>query len=103
VPGHPRHGLRARRPPRRAGDVALARHPLPGLLTSTLAAGKPLGIVCHAPAALLAPRHHLAVLGFCLTVFTNAEEAQTGLAEKAPRLLQDRLVALGCEFVEGEP
>jgi putative intracellular protease/amidase len=41
--------------------------------------------------------------GFRLTGFTNAEETQAGLAEKAPWLLQDRLVALGAEFVEGEP
>ncbi len=38
-----------------------------------------------------------------MTGFTNAEEAQVGLAEKAPWLLQDRLVALGAEFEEGEP
>jgi putative intracellular protease/amidase len=75
------------------------------VLTSTLAAGKPLGIVCHAPAALLATGTDGAspFSGYRLTGFTNAEEAQAGLADKAPWLLQDRLVALGCDVVEGEP
>ena len=77
------------------------------LLTTTLAAGKPLGIVCHAPAALLATEAAAGgtspFSGFRLTGFTNAEEVQAGLAAKAPWLLQDRLVALGAEFVEGEP
>lgn len=76
------------------------------LLTSALAAGKPLGIVCHAPAAILATEATGTTSpfsGFRLTGFTNAEEAQAGLAEKAPWLLQDRLVALGVDFVEGEP
>ena len=76
------------------------------LLTTALAAGKPLGIVCHAPAALLATEAAGATSpfsGFRLTGFTNAEEVQAGLAAKAPWLLQDRLVALGAQFVEGEP
>lgn len=76
------------------------------VLTTTLAAGKPLGIVCHAPAALLATETAGAAspfAGYRLTGFTNAEEAQAGLADKAPWLLQDRLVALGCDVVEGEP
>jgi putative intracellular protease/amidase len=76
------------------------------VLTTTLAAGKPLGIVCHAPAALLATESAGGTSpfsGYRLTGFTNAEEAQAGLADKAPWLLQDRLVALGCDFVEGEP
>ena len=76
------------------------------VLTATLAAGKPLGIVCHAPAALLATEATGATSpfsGFRLTGFTNVEEAQAGLADKAPWLLQDRLVALGADFVEGEP
>ena len=75
------------------------------VLMTTLAAGKPLGIVCHAPAALLATEAvgGSPFAGYRLTAFTNAEETQAGLAAKAPWLLQDRLVALGAEFVEGEP
>jgi len=76
------------------------------LLTSTLASGKPLGIVCHAPAALLATADQdggSPFAGYRLTGFTNAEETQAGLADKATWLLQDRLVDLGVDFQEGEP
>ncbi len=75
------------------------------LLTATLASGKPLGIVCHAPAALLATETDggSPFSGYRLTGFTNAEEKQAGLADKAPWLLQDRLVSLGVEFEEAEP
>ncbi|MGZ4447127.1 MAG: type 1 glutamine amidotransferase domain-containing protein [Nocardioides sp.] len=75
------------------------------LLTDALASGKPLGVVCHAPAALLATEEGgtSPFAGYRLTGFTNAEEEQAGLADKAPWLLQDRLVALGADFAEGEP
>jgi putative intracellular protease/amidase len=75
------------------------------LLVRTLASGKPLGIVCHAPAALLATEGEdgSPFAGYRLTGFTNAEEKQAGLADKAPWLLQDRLVALGAEFQEADP
>ena len=75
------------------------------LLTAALASGKPLGVVCHAPAALLATEDGGAspFTGYRLTGFTNAEEKQAGLADEAPWLLQDRLVALGADFQEGEP
>lgn len=75
------------------------------LLVDTLASGKPLGIVCHAPAALLATEGEggSPFSGYRLTGFTNAEEKQAGLADKAPWLLQDRLVALGVEFQEADP
>jgi putative intracellular protease/amidase len=76
------------------------------LLAATLGSGKPLGLVCHAPAALLAtqdPNGSSPFAGYRLTGFTNAEETQAGLAEKAKWLLQDRLVALGADFEEGQP
>ncbi|MEU6116984.1 type 1 glutamine amidotransferase domain-containing protein [Streptomyces sp. NPDC047117] len=76
------------------------------VLTETLASGKPLGIVCHGPAALLATRGADGTspfAGYRLTAFTNAEEAQAGFADKAPWLLQDRLVELGADFRESEP
>ena len=41
--------------------------------------------------------------GYRLTGFTNAEEEQAGLADKAKWLLQDRLIALGADFREGAP
>jgi putative intracellular protease/amidase len=75
------------------------------LLVETLESGRPLGIVCHAPAALLATEADGAspFSGYHLTGFTNAEEQQAGLADKAKWLLQDRLVKLGTQFDEGEP
>ncbi|MEV7773438.1 type 1 glutamine amidotransferase domain-containing protein [Kitasatospora sp. NPDC086791] len=76
------------------------------LLTAALASGRPLGVVCHGPAALLAARTEdggSPFAGYRLTGFTNAEETQAGLADRAPWLLQDRLVALGADFQEGEP
>ncbi|WP_438387978.1 type 1 glutamine amidotransferase domain-containing protein [Actinopolyspora saharensis] len=76
------------------------------LLTDTLNSGKPLGVVCHAPAALLATEGEAGsspFAGYRLTGFTNTEESQAGLADKAAWLLQDRLVALGAEFSEGQP
>ena len=76
------------------------------LLTATLESGKPLGVVCHAPAAMLATERAdgtSAFAGYRVTGFSNAEEAQAGLADKAKWLLQDRLKTLGTEFSEGEP
>ncbi|MBJ3809945.1 type 1 glutamine amidotransferase domain-containing protein [Streptomyces flavofungini] len=76
------------------------------LLTLALASGKPLAVVCHASAALLAAAKAdgtNAFAGYRLTGFTNAEETQAGLADRAKWLLQDRLVAAGADFQEGEP
>ncbi|MFI0445678.1 type 1 glutamine amidotransferase domain-containing protein [Actinomadura sp. 6N118] len=76
------------------------------LLTAALDSGKPLGVVCHGPAALLAAERAdgtSAFAGYRLTGFTNAEETQAGFADKAKWLLQDRLTALGADFQAGEP
>ncbi|UFS95857.1 type 1 glutamine amidotransferase domain-containing protein [Nocardia huaxiensis] len=76
------------------------------LLTDALASGKPLGVVCHAPAALLATTGadgSSPFAGYRITGFTNAEETQAGWADKAKWLLQDRLEALGADFRVGEP
>ncbi|WP_214324382.1 type 1 glutamine amidotransferase domain-containing protein [Nonomuraea sediminis] len=72
------------------------------LIADTLASGKPLGVVCHGPAALLATPQGT-VAGYELTGFTNAEERIGGLADRAKWLLQDRLEDLGADFQEGEP
>ncbi len=76
------------------------------LLAATLSSGKPLGLVCHAPAALLATEDAVGsspFAGYRLTGFTNAEEIQTGLADKAKWLLQDSFVAMGATFEEASP
>ncbi|MFD7179454.1 type 1 glutamine amidotransferase domain-containing protein [Streptomyces sp. NPDC059904] len=76
------------------------------LLILALETGKPLGIVCHAPAAMLAAIKGdgtNAFAGYKVTGFTNTEETQAGFADKAKWLLQDRLVNAGVDFQEGEP
>ncbi|MEV0281961.1 type 1 glutamine amidotransferase domain-containing protein [Streptomyces sp. NPDC050610] len=76
------------------------------LLVAALESGTPLGVVCHAPAALLAATGAdgaNAFAGYRLTGFTNAEERQAGLADKAKWLLQDRLLEIGADFQEGAP
>lgn len=76
------------------------------LLNDIIDSGKPLGVVCHAPAALLAATRadgSATFAGYRLTGFSNAEEAQAGLADKAKWLLQDRLVELGVDYQEGAP
>ncbi|WP_067569843.1 type 1 glutamine amidotransferase domain-containing protein [Nocardia acidivorans] len=76
------------------------------LLNAALASGKPLGVVCHAPAALLATADadgKSPFAGYRITGFTNAEETQAGFADKAKWLLEDRLVALGLDFRAGDP
>ncbi|MCM2417554.1 MULTISPECIES: type 1 glutamine amidotransferase domain-containing protein [unclassified Streptomyces] len=75
------------------------------LLTAALDSGKPLGVVCHAPAALLAatrPDGTSPFAGYRLTGFTNVEETQAGFADKAKWLLQDRLVEIGADFQESD-
>ncbi|GAD82029.1 type 1 glutamine amidotransferase domain-containing protein [Nocardia asteroides NBRC 15531] len=76
------------------------------LLVDALASGKPLGVVCHAPAALLATVDAAGsspFAGYRIAAFSNAEETQAGFADKAKWLLQDQLVALGADYREGEP
>ncbi|WP_054812714.1 type 1 glutamine amidotransferase domain-containing protein [Nocardia arizonensis] len=76
------------------------------LLKAALASGKPLGVVCHAPAALLATADadgDSPFVGYRVAAFTNAEEAQSGFADKAKWLLQDRLTAMGLDVREGAP
>ncbi|WP_067841293.1 type 1 glutamine amidotransferase domain-containing protein [Nocardia lijiangensis] len=76
------------------------------LLTAAVHSGKPLAVVCHAPAALLAATGADGTnvfAGYALTGFTNAEETQAGFADKAKWLLQDRLVQIGADFREADP
>jgi putative intracellular protease/amidase len=77
------------------------------LLTQWLASGKPLSLVCHGPAALLATVDDAGTSpfrGYRLTGLSNAEETQSGLADRAKWLLQDRLVGdLSADCHEAEP
>ncbi|ETK38142.1 type 1 glutamine amidotransferase domain-containing protein [Microbispora sp. ATCC PTA-5024] len=74
------------------------------LLTAALASGKPLAVVCHAPAAMLATRINgvSPFAGRRITAFTNEEENAVGLGPKARWLLEDELVDLGADFTKGE-
>ncbi|MDT9690011.1 type 1 glutamine amidotransferase domain-containing protein [Streptomyces sp. P9(2023)] len=85
----------------------LAVDPVSGrLLVDALASGRPLAVVCHAPAAMLAATKEdgtNAFAGYKVTAFTNAEEAQAGLADKARWLLETRLVEAGIDVQVGEP
>jgi putative intracellular protease/amidase len=70
------------------------------LLVEALESGKPLGVVCHAPAALLAANRADGTSAFAgrkITAFSNEEERQGGLAGKAIWLLEDRLKAIGVD------
>ncbi len=74
-------------------------------LTAQLASGNPLFIVCHGPAAMLAPRIHGAspFKGYRVTCFTNQEEEAVGLASRATWLLEtDIKEKVGVNFSCGE-
>ncbi|MEV8549288.1 type 1 glutamine amidotransferase domain-containing protein [Streptomyces glaucescens] len=76
------------------------------LLTDALASGKPLGVVCHGPAAMLAATREdgsNVFAGYEVAAFTDAEEIQGGLADKAKWLLQSRLTEAGVTVRAGEP
>jgi putative intracellular protease/amidase len=76
------------------------------ILIDTLDSGKPLAVVCHAPAALLAAERadgSNAFAGYKVAAFTNAEETQAGFADKAKWLLETRLVEAGVDVQVGEP
>ena len=76
------------------------------LLIDALDSGKPLGVVCHGPAAMLAAVREdgaNAFAGYRVAAFTDAEETQGGLADKAKWLLQSRLVEAGVDVRAGEP
>ncbi|KUN81387.1 type 1 glutamine amidotransferase domain-containing protein [Streptomyces griseoruber] len=85
----------------------LAVDPVSGrVLIAALDSGRPLGVVCHGPAALLAAVREdgsNAFAGYRVAAFTNAEERQAGLAERAKWLLEDRLTEAGVDVRVGEP
>jgi putative intracellular protease/amidase len=76
------------------------------LVTGLLDLGRPIGALCHGPAALLAAKRadgSVPFAGYRLTGFTDEEEEQTGLAANMSFLLQDSLEAMGAHFVPGAP
>ena len=74
------------------------------IIESTLAANRPVALVCHAPAILTntaAADGQPLVKGRKVTGFTNAEEDAVGLTDIVPFLLEDALKAQGAYFSEG--
>lgn len=81
-------------------DLAVSRQ-FGALVSDFLDGGKLVSAVCHAPAALLPainPDGVWAFDGYQLTGFTDEEETQAGLADKAPWLLETRLRESGAQF-----
>jgi putative intracellular protease/amidase len=74
------------------------------ILTAVLESGRPLALLCHAPAATLAARRQDGTWpfeGYRMTALSNTEERLNRLARKAPWLLQDRLVESGAIYSKG--
>lgn len=66
--------------------------------------GKPVGAVCHGPAALLFARHDdgtLLIDGRKVGGFTNEEEKAVGLQQAVPFLLESKLKEGGADFHQG--
>lgn len=75
------------------------------LIESTLRAGKPLALVCHAPGVLrhaVNPDGTPLVRGKKVTGFTNSEEEGVQLTKVVPFLVEDELVRLGGDYSKGE-
>jgi putative intracellular protease/amidase len=76
------------------------------LIEQTLADGRPVALVCHAPAVLKnvqAQDGAPLVEGKSVTGFTDEEEEAVGLTNVVPFLLEDVLKQLGAKFSKAEP
>lgn len=82
----------------------LAHDPVSGaLLSARVKANKPLALLCHAPAAVLAATDAEGTspfAGYRMTGLSNREELLNRFAKKAPWLLEDRLKASGIDYVK---
>ena len=75
------------------------------LIESFVAAGKPIALVCHAPAALRhaeTPAGAPLVSGRKVTGFANTEEESMELTDVVPFLLEDELKKLGGVYSKGK-
>lgn len=76
------------------------------LLTKRLVSGRPLALLCHAPAAILAatgPDGTSPFAGRKMTGLSNREELLNRFAKKAPWLLEDKLKDAGVDYSKGFP
>ncbi|MDA3623918.1 type 1 glutamine amidotransferase domain-containing protein [Saccharopolyspora sp. WRP15-2] len=74
------------------------------LLANRLASGKPLALLCHAPAAILAATGSDGTspfAGYRMTGLSNREELLNRFAKKAPWLLEDKLKEAGVVYSRG--
>lgn len=81
-------------------DLAQDAHSI-ALLESFARAGKPLGLVCHAPGALIKVKTaggQPLVAGRRVTGFSNSEEEAVGLTAVVPFLLEDAFKGLGGDY-----
>lgn len=80
----------------------LAYDPVSGaLLTCVLHSGKPLALLCHAPAATLAAKNEdgsWPFRGYRMTGLSNTEEKLNSFGRKAPWFLEDRLKENGAIY-----
>lgn len=73
------------------------------LLAARVDANKPVALLCHAPAAILAASRAdgtSAFAGFRMTGLSNREELLNRFSKKAPWLLEDRMKDAGVEYVK---
>jgi putative intracellular protease/amidase len=82
----------------------LAYDPVSGaLLTRVLHSGKPLALLCHAPAAAFAAENQdgsWPFTGYRMTGLSNLEEKFNSFGRKAIWLLEDRLRESGADYVK---
>ncbi|OEV08502.1 type 1 glutamine amidotransferase domain-containing protein [Streptomyces nanshensis] len=74
------------------------------LLAERLTSGKPLALLCHAPAAILAAASEdgsTPFAGYEMTGLSNREELLNRFAKKAPWLLEDKLKESGVDYRKG--
>jgi putative intracellular protease/amidase len=79
---------------------------LGAVLTDLWNSGRLVAAICHGPAGLLSANKKDGTWLFAgrrLTAFTDEEERQAGLAERAPWLLESRLRERGAAFESGSP
>lgn len=75
------------------------------LIGAMLGAGRPVGAVCHGPAALAhatMPDGTPVVKGRAVTGFSNSEEAAVGLADAVPLLIETVFREAGARYSKGE-
>ncbi|MBU6955957.1 type 1 glutamine amidotransferase domain-containing protein [Hahella sp. HN01] len=74
------------------------------LIETFAQAGKPVGLVCHAPGALIKVRDEKGnplIAGRKVTGFSNSEEDAVGLTSVVPFLIEDEFQRLGGHYEKG--